>query len=91
MVTNPQNRAEAIRPMVEAVGARLEALYFAVGDASGYLIMESPDEVGVEALTIAVQASGAVNFTKASIVLTAEEVVEAARRAGSVEYRPPTG
>ena len=40
IVTNPQNRAEAIRPMVEAVGGRLEELYYAVGDAGADLIME---------------------------------------------------
>ena len=91
VVNNPQNRAEAIRPMVESVGGKLEGLYFVVGEDAGYVIMESPDEVGLEALTIAVQASGAAKLVKTSVVLTAEKVVEAARTAGSVGYRPPGG
>ena len=43
----------------------------------------------MEAITLAILATGAVNSIKTSSLLTAEEAMETMRRAGNVGFRPP--
>ncbi len=50
---------------------------------------ETAPDVSMQAVTIAILASGAGKSIKASTLLTAEEALEAMRRAGNVGYRPP--
>jgi uncharacterized protein with GYD domain len=89
-VKNPQDRAQAIRPIVESLGGTLEEYYFGVGQSTVYLLAQLPDEVSVEALTMAVMASGAITSIKSTAILTAAEAVEAMKKASDVGYRPPS-
>lgn len=91
LIRNPNDRAEATRPVFEAVGGRLEEYYFAVGESTVYVLADVPDHVSVEALTMAVLAGGAVTSVKATALLTAAEAVDVMKKAGEVVYRPPTG
>ena len=43
LVSNPQNRLDAIRPVVEKLGGRVVNAYFAFGDYDFVLITELPD------------------------------------------------
>jgi uncharacterized protein with GYD domain len=88
LITNPQDRAQANRPLFEAVGGTLEAYYFAVGQSLFYLVAEIPDEASVGALTMAILAGGAVASVKSTAILTAAEAVEAMRKAATLGYRP---
>ena len=89
MIKDPSNRLEANRPVVESMGGKLDGFYFVVGDNEIVEILDMPDDVSMEAITIAILASGAVKSIKASTLLTAEEAIEAMQRAGNVGYRPP--
>ena len=91
LVQNPDNRAEAVRPIFEAVGGKLEEYYFAVGENTVYVLSEIPDQLSLEALTMAVLAGGVVTSTKATAILTAKEAVDAMKKAKDVAYRPPEG
>ncbi len=91
LVQNPQNRLEAIRPVVEGLGGRLVSLDFAFGDYDVVAIMEAPDNVSAAALAMAVGSGGALRDYKTTVLLSMEEAVEAMRKAGSVDYRPPGG
>ena len=61
LVSNPQNRLDVIRPVVEKLGGRIVNAYFAFGDYDFVLISEFPDNVTAAALAIAAAAGGAVN------------------------------
>ena len=50
LVSNPQNRLEAIRPVVSKLGGRVVNAYFAFGDYDFVLISEFPDNVSAAAL-----------------------------------------
>ena len=89
MIKNPTDREEAIRPMFEAMGCTLEQYYFAVGENNVYVLAEIPDNISGEALTMAVLASGAIASTKTTVLLTAQEAIEAMKKAGGIVYRPP--
>ena len=89
MMQNPQDRGKAVRPVFEAVGGSLEEYYFAVGENTVYLVCELPDLAGLEAITMAVLAGGAIESIKATGILTAQETVDVMKKAGDVVYKPP--
>ena len=89
LVKNPQNRREALRPVIEAAGGKLDAFYYAFGEDDAFVLVEMPDNVSAAAISIAVAASGAVKSTATTPLMTAEEAVEAMKRAKGAGYRPP--
>ena len=90
LVKNPQNRRDAVRPIIEAMGGKMEAFYFAFGEDDVLLIAELPDNVSAAALSMAVSAAGALKSFTTTVLMTAEEALEAMRKAGGVAYRPPS-
>ena len=91
LVKNPEDRAAAIRPLVEGMGGRIESMYFAFGESDVVVIAELPDNVTMAAFSMAVAAGGGVTNFKTTVLLPMSEGVEAARKAGSISYRPPGG
>jgi uncharacterized protein with GYD domain len=90
LVSNPQNRLEVIRPVVEKLGGRVVNAYFAFGDYDFVLISEFPDNVTAAALAIAAAAGGAVKSIKTTPLMEAAEGLEAIRKAATSGYRAPT-
>jgi uncharacterized protein with GYD domain len=91
LVANPQNRLEAIRPVVDKLGGRIVNAYFAFGDYDFVLISEFPDNVSAAALAIAAAAGGAVKTIKTTPLMEATEGLEAVRKAATSGYRAPAG
>jgi uncharacterized protein with GYD domain len=91
MVKNPEDRSTAVRSMVESLGGKLEALYFAFGESDVVVIVELPDNVSAAALSMAVGASGALSGYKTTVLMTPQEAQDAMRKAGSIAYRRPGG
>jgi uncharacterized protein with GYD domain len=79
-------RREAIEQLVSGLGGRLEAFYFAFGDADVYVIADLPDEASAAAVSMTVNASGAVRLHTVPL-LEPERIDEAAKQ--SVDYRTP--
>ena len=79
-------RRSAVESSLKALGATAEAFYYALGGSDVYLIVDAPDNLTAAALSMAVNASGAVRL-KTTVLLTTEEVDSAAKKA--VAYRPP--
>ena len=79
-------RQEAVAQVAESVGGRLEGFYFAFGERDAIVILDLPDNESAAAVALTVNAAGGAR-TKTSVLLTPDEVDEAAKR--SVEYRPP--
>jgi uncharacterized protein with GYD domain len=79
-------RAAAIAEMVESVGGRIEACYFAFGPDDLIVIGEVPDEVAAAALSVRTAASGAA-VSRTMLLLTPAQLDEAVAR--KVAYRPP--
>lgn len=91
LIKSPEDRATALRPLVEAMGGKIESIYFAFGDFDVVLIVDLPDSVSMAALSMAAGASGGVGDLKTTVLIPMSEGVEAARKAGSIGYRPPGG
>jgi uncharacterized protein with GYD domain len=80
------SRRDAVARVAEELGGTLECFYFAFGDDDVVTILDLPDNVSAATVSMTVGASGLVN-TKTTVLLTPQEVDEAARK--SVSYRGP--
>lgn len=89
LAKKPENRTEAISRLCQQVGARLVGVYYSFGEYDGFILVEAPNEVTLTAAVIAAIAPGHVRATKTTVLLTAEQAVEAMRKAGGVPYRAP--
>jgi uncharacterized protein with GYD domain len=79
-------RKEVARKLVESLGGKLEAFYFAFGGTDVYLIVDAPDNASAAAGTIAVTAAGGAAI-KTTVLITPEEMDAATKK--SVSYSPP--
>ncbi|HXZ63151.1 MAG TPA: GYD domain-containing protein [Streptosporangiaceae bacterium] len=91
LLANPEDRREALGPVIEAAGGKLHGVWYAFGDADGYVLFEMPDPVSAASGLAAVVASGRLSAGSTTCLLTVEEMLEALRRSGSLGYRPPGG
>jgi len=80
------SRRAVVKKAVEELGGKLEAFYFAFGDADAVVICEVPDVVSALAVSLAVNASGQVQV-KTTPLITPEDVDAASHKA--VQYRAP--
>jgi uncharacterized protein with GYD domain len=90
LVKNPQNRIDAVRPAIEALGGSVEGAWFSFGEYDILLIANMPDNVSAAAFSIAVSAGGAIKAAKTTPLLSVDEGVQAMRKAGESSYRPPS-
>jgi uncharacterized protein with GYD domain len=91
LVKEPQDRIEKVTPAIEAMGGRLESAYYAFGDSDIVLICEMPDNASAAAFALAVGAGGTVASYRTTVLLTAEEAVQAMTKAGESSYKPAPG
>jgi uncharacterized protein with GYD domain len=80
------SRRDAVAETARSLGGELESFYFAFGEHDAYVVVDLPDNEAAAAVALTVNAAGGA-AVKTTVLLTAEQVDEAAKR--SVEYRPP--
>ncbi len=83
------DRTAVVGALFEGMGGKLESIDYAFGEFDVVGICELPDNTSMAAFSMAVGASGAVTNLKTTVLIPASEGAEAARRAGSIAYRPP--
>ena len=79
-------RAATIKKLIEGLGGTMEGFYFAYGEADAYVIVDMPDETAGLAVSMAVNASGAVRLS--TIPLISLEQMDAACKK-TIAYRAP--
>ena len=77
---------EAVRGAIESLGGTLETFYFAFGERDAFVIADFPDRRAAAAMSLAVNASGAVT-SRMTVLLTPEELDAAAKT--PVDFRAP--
>jgi uncharacterized protein with GYD domain len=82
-------RRTAIEAAVKGLGGRLESLYFAFDQADVYAIVDMPDNVSAASFALAVGPTGALSHFRTVVLLTPEEVDQAAKKAAGASYRAP--
>ena len=91
MVKKPEDRAAAIRPVVEKLGGKLEGVWFCFGEYDIVGISQLPDNVSAAAFAFAVTQGGKVKTLKTTPLMSADEAVKAMKMAAGAGYRPPGG
>jgi uncharacterized protein with GYD domain len=91
LIKTPQDRAAAVRPVVERMGGKVESFYFAFGDYDAVVVAELPDNISAAALAMAVGSAPGVSKYKTTVLMTMSEAMEAMRKAGGLGYRSPSG
>lgn len=79
-------RRAAIEKLLGSVGGKVDAFYYAFGDADVYVLADLPNNVTTAAVSMIVTSAGAAS-TSVTVLLTPEEVDEAVKMHPS--YRPP--
>jgi uncharacterized protein with GYD domain len=90
LVKRPQNRVEVVRKVVEKLGGKVEAFWFAFGDSDLIGVIEMPDNASAAAFSVAISAGGACKSVKTTSLLSIEEGIEAMKKAGGSGYKPVT-
>ena len=89
LVQRPENRMEALTPVVERLGGRLLAWYYSFGEYDVVLLIEVPGNVNAAAASMAAAAGGAVKAIKTTPLMSPEEGFDALLLAQGAGYRPP--
>jgi uncharacterized protein with GYD domain len=79
-------RRAAVQKLVESLGGKVEAFYFAYGENDAYIITDMPDAATGIAISLTVNASGAVRLSTIPLI-TPEELDAASKK--TVSYRAP--
>ena len=79
-------RRAAAEQMIQGLGGRLEAFYYAFGDPDAFVIADVPDATTAAAVSLAVNSTGGVQLSTTPLI-TPEEIDEACKK--SVSYRAP--
>ena len=79
-------RREAVEQLTKEMGGRLEAFYYAFGNDDFVIIVDLPSNVDASALSLAANASGAVE-SRTTVLITPEEIDQATKK--TVNFHPP--
>lgn len=90
MAKKPQDRAEAIKPMLRSLKGRLVSFYNAFGEYDAVVIVQMPDDESAAAASIAASAGGAVKAIKTTPLMSVRQGVQAMRKAKRAGYQPPS-
>ena len=89
LVKNPQNRTEAVVPVIEKLGGKNIGAWVSFGEYDIVSIVQMPDNVTVAALSMAFAAGGSTRSVRTTPLLSMEEGMEALKKAGRSGYKPP--
>ena len=79
-------RLSAARTLVESLGGKLDALYFAFGETDVVAIVDLPDNATAAAASLTIAGTGALAGT-ITVLLTPEDIDQASKKSGT--YTPP--
>jgi uncharacterized protein with GYD domain len=80
------SRRAVVEKIIDSMGGKMEAFYYAFGETDLYGIADMPDNVSAAAFALTIAASGAVTL-KTTVLMTPEEIDKAVKKTPS--YRPP--
>jgi len=89
LTANPEDRRQAAREYIEAVGGKLHGFWYAFGPHDGYTLWEAPDNASMAGVALALAGGGALRSLETTVLLSVEETLEALRTAERVRYRAP--
>ena len=91
LVQRPENRMEALKPVIARLGGEILAWYYTFGDFDVVVIFDAPSNINAAAAGMAIAGSGAVKDFKTSVLMSPDDGFDAMLLAQGAGYRPPGG
>jgi uncharacterized protein with GYD domain len=89
LVREPQDRIEAVRSVIEALGGTLVAAGYPFGEYDAVVLFEAPDDTSAASFALAIAAGGAAKSAKTTRLLNGQEWIESLRKVQGSQYRAP--
>jgi uncharacterized protein with GYD domain len=89
LMSNPSDRAAAVREMAGAAGGRMEAYYLMFGAWDGMVIIDVPDSRTAASVSLATASSGAFARLETHELIEPSELPDLLSRASELNYTPP--
>ncbi len=89
LIAEPQDRTDAVRPAIEALGGKLVAAGYPFGEYDAIIVYEVPDDSSAAAFALAIAAGGAAKSAKTTRLLSGQEWIESLRKVQGSPYQPP--
>ena len=90
LIKRPQDRRAAVKKLTDQIGGKLVGSWLSFGEFDAILVIEAPDNVSAAACSLVVSASGAFKRFQTTPLLSIEEGMAAMKKAGKINYKPPT-
>ena len=90
LLSNPQDRGEILREHAQRLGGRIETFDFCFGTYHVATIIEYPDDETMEAITMAIYASGAIKELNITVLSPMDVALRAMTRARAAGYPAPS-
>ena len=87
-IREPQDRIEAVRPSLEAMGPKILIGGHPFGEYDVMVVYEAADDTTAASVALAVAAGGAVRSARTTRLLSGQEWIESLRKAQGSQYRP---
>jgi uncharacterized protein with GYD domain len=85
----PQDRAQALKSVVEKLGGQIERAWFCFGEYDSVVILRMPDNVSVGAFSVAATTGGTVKAVKTTPLMSLEEGMDMLKKEAASGYKPP--
>ncbi len=89
MVSSPEDRSGMLKDLMESVGGKVHSVDYCFGEFDVVVIMETPDDITMASLSMAIGASGAVTNLRTTVLIPSADGLAAAQKAKGITYRPP--
>jgi uncharacterized protein with GYD domain len=90
LLSQPQDRIEAVRPAIEKLGGKIKSAWFAFGEYDIVLITEMSDNVSAAGIAIAFAGGGACKSVQTTPLMSTQEAMQALKKANESGYKPIT-
>jgi uncharacterized protein with GYD domain len=87
LVNNPQDRSQAVKSAAENLGGKIDHLWLSFGEYDSIVVIDMPDNVSAAALSMAISAGGSCKSVKTIPLLSAQDGLEAMKKASTSGYR----
>jgi uncharacterized protein with GYD domain len=89
-IKEPKDRIEVVKPVFDAIGAKILAAGYPFGEYDVVVVFDAPDDTVAAGLALGIAAGGAVRSAKTTRLLSGQEWIESLQKAQGVapQYRP---
>lgn len=87
LVNHPQDRTKAVETPIKKLGGKIVNFWFAFGEYDVVGVIDFPNNVSAAAIAMAFAAGGAIKSVHTTPLLTAEEAMDALKKAHDCGYK----